>query len=39
MLSEPDQEIWVGVYVARPIEGVKEKELVVEFEGWELELK
>lgn len=37
MLSEPEQEILVGVYVAKPTKG-GEDELVVGFKGWELEL-
>jgi len=34
-LSEPEQEVWVGVYVAKPIDG---PELVVEFKDWEVEM-
>lgn len=37
VLSEKEQEVWVGVYAAKPTEGGSE-ELVVGFRGWELEL-
>jgi len=35
ILSEKEQDIWVGVYAAKPNEG---GDLVVEFKDWELEL-
>lgn len=39
ILSEPETELWIGAYVARPIEtDVPGGELVVQFKGWELEL-
>lgn len=41
VLSEEEQDVWVGVYAATPtVEGRKEEDaLVVKFDGWELELK
>jgi len=40
VLSEEDQDVWVGVYAATPtIEGRGEEDaLVVKFQGWELEV-
>lgn len=42
LLSEKDQDVWVGIYAAKPTEDkpeqAEEGELKVEFEGWQLDL-